>query len=129
MGILYFRDTQTHDISTPTGKTETVNFNELSLIERLFVSAYLTKLATNTPKTLAQIIFDSNYINTYAYTHMQDFDKHITDVLKKRVNVLHWIKDTYVKTDKDFPIYAINIDMKLIFARQNRTNAERQLNR
>ena len=114
MKMLYFRDIQKHKIRNTSGDEVEIDCFSLTPVERLFISAYLTKISTDTDKTLAQIIFCTNS-HEITLGQYEDFDKYITKVLKDHVDLLHWIKDNFAINKEEtgprrFSIYADVID-------------------
>lgn len=124
MKLLYFRDTRTISIKSTKGEDIEINLNSLTLLERLFISAYLTKIDTNSKKTLAQIIFAYSSFEVFTRKNFVDYDKVVTDTLEKHVELLHWIKENHHVFKKKngelgFSTYAIFIDTEDIFAERN----------
>lgn len=123
MKLLYFRDIRKTTITNVYGEDEEIDFKELTLLDRLFISAYLTKKDTGTKKTLAEIIFDYDEYDTYTRGNFIDYDNMITLALEKWSNILHWIDVTHKKMIKNGQfigtIKCVAIDTKDIFAVKN----------
>lgn len=123
MKLLYFRDIRKLTIMNADGEEEEIDFKDLTLLDRLFVSAYLTKKDTGTKKTLAEIIFNYDEYDTYTRGNFVDYDCMISSSLDKWPNILHWIDTTYKKYVKyntfQTTMKYVVIDTKDIFALKN----------
>lgn len=98
MKLLYFRDIRQVEVKNTIGETEIIDFKDLTLIDRLFVSAYLTKKDTGTKKTLAEIIFAyGDEYDSFTRGNFVDYDSMISSALDKWSNILHWIDTNHNK--------------------------------
>lgn len=125
--LTYFRCFKELEFNSTSGEVEHCDCNELTLVERLIVSAYLTMIRQKSNKTLAEIIFD--YDGFHTPKNFADFDNAVSRTLKKYAGLFHYLdnnanalnvsaKDFKTFSDK-YEIYAIEIDTEDIFNVQN----------
>ena len=110
MKMYYFREFKQ---IIPPGETEPVKLSEISLLERLAFSAYITALKQRHDSIdFIKIIFG----NRASRKNLEDTVKMLGHILKDRVNVCHWIKQNYDKREnKNLVIHTIEINTDDIF--------------
>ncbi len=119
--LVYFRE---------FGEIEGYDCSELTLQNRLFLSAILTKHRFGLDETLGQIIFSYDEFHSclYSKTNIDDFDKLITEMIQKKYGKLFdfIVENATVRNGKNWKIHAIEIDKNKMFTLRNGSNNQKQ---
>lgn len=104
-----------------------IDFSTLTLQQRLFMSAVLTKYRYDDKRTLAQIIFNSS--ECYSKANFEAYDKLITSIIDDELGEMTtWIKKNAKELSEDrkskrtedrYLIKGIIIDQRKIYAMRN----------
>lgn len=119
-----YREVETFDSD---GEDILLDFTDLTLLERLVLSAVLTWLKLSQAKdikkipkeTLVKILFAGKGVDQLPLHCLKDYASSIGEILVKRAKHISWLEDNFSKksqlSSKHTEVFMISIDPKLLF--------------